>query len=145
MLELAYCFPETPRRLCAVCRQLAPDWGSRMAGLRLVTLAMPFALAACAASPSHEGSQSQFARSSPLASVRCANGNPVLQVINPTSSTVTVIGYSARPGGWNSRVLEESVPPGTASFNVLNETGYRYSASPWAQDDRRVSLRIDCR
>jgi hypothetical protein len=114
-----------------------------MGSLRLVALAMPFALAACAASPSHEGSQRQFARSSPLASVQCTNGSPVLQVINPTSSTVTVIGYAA--GDWRSRVLEESVNPGTASFDVLNETGYRYTASPWAQDGRRVSLRIDCR
>jgi hypothetical protein len=35
--------------------------------------------------------------------------------------------------------------PWPASFDVINETGYRYTASPWAQDGRRVSLRIDCR
>lgn len=110
--------------------------------LRVVVLAVPFAVVACAGSIPREGSQQQFSRSTQLASVQCTNGTPFLFITNPTSTTVTVTGYVVRGG---ARVFQETAAPGTASFQVPNETGHAYYTTPRESDGRRVSLRIDCR
>ena len=113
-----------------------------MRRLRVVVLAMPLAMVACGGSMPREGSQRQFTRSSELASVQCTNGSPFVVVTNPTSTTVTVTGYVVKGG---ARVLQETAGPGTASFQVPNETGHAYYTTPRESDGRRVSLRIDCR
>lgn len=109
---------------------------------RVAVLAMALPMVACAGSIPREGSQQQFSRSSQVASVQCTNGAPFLFITNPTSTTVTVTGYVVRGG---AKVFQESAAPGTASFQVPNETGHAYYTTPPESDGRRVSLRIDCR